>query len=571
MKSLVPFLIFFSSIVQAYTLSRNHEGLEVKWATQNIPVQIYHNADDLSATQTQQIINESLSQWNANSPIQMSESSLSRNTISFSSDPRYFGPGVIGVTLLSYEPSNGNITQGNILINQTSYGVDRFFYLSSLPNLSSTGLVYLGDVLSHEMGHLLGLSHSEVVDSTMVYANFKGQYEISNDEIGAIHELYNVSGRGQISGRVVGGNAKIFAAHVSAISVSTGEVVASVFSEDNGTFSIKGLAVDDAYYLYIEPPKDLDRLPSYLSSAQSDFCPGVYVGDFFEGCSSSAKGSPQIVYANTDVGDVTIRCSVRLADDYLEDKLIDQSVATRNFSSTQNIYHKSFVSKYDEEALSTSAFNYTNYDEFELDYTSYSGDSSDYLNLSLTSSQLGSTLDFRIEVAGPFGTQVFTSGVNPSTLKTIYDQSFGLALSSTPALNIFTVRIYAKRISPSELTSEFPSPELFTQDEYKFLFSAAVMNGGELVRDNNQQYDDNAQCKEAPLAYNVSANPVSPDDFGGGNQISTSPSSDQIEAAPSCGSVDLTKRESSQFFPLLFSLFLGLALSFAWKAKITLS
>ena len=77
---------------------------------------------------------------------------------------------------------NGSITNPNTFTDDKS--------------VSGGYYAYLGDVLSHEMGHFLGLGHSEVFGSTMIFSVFKGQHTIHNDDIAGLDHLYSHLNKG---------------------------------------------------------------------------------------------------------------------------------------------------------------------------------------------------------------------------------------------------------------------------------------------------------------------------------------------------------------------------------------
>jgi Matrixin len=258
-----------------------------------------HNGTDVTASQSSTVVNEVLNQWNAVSPIPVVSTNFGTNTFSYSNDTRYFGPGVVAVTILNYDAGVGRVSSGQILVNQTT---SRGFCLTAdkagnnctTPGAGLLTRVYLGDVVAHEMGHLLGLGHSEVRDSSMLFTTFKGQHTPHADDVAGVRKIYSSPGYGTLSGTVLGGNrTPVFGAHVQAISTRTGAIAAATLSQENGSFIIEGLELSDTYYIYVEPLNYLEGLPDAYRSAQKDFCPGAYVGSFFETCGSAGKGHPQ--------------------------------------------------------------------------------------------------------------------------------------------------------------------------------------------------------------------------------------------------------------------------------------
>lgn len=73
-----------------------------------------------------------------------------------------YGSFLYGLTVLTYRESDGEIVDGDILLNDAQYD----FCAGSCP----AGQTAVVNTLTHEVGHLLGLDHSQVPASTM-FAN----------------------------------------------------------------------------------------------------------------------------------------------------------------------------------------------------------------------------------------------------------------------------------------------------------------------------------------------------------------------------------------------------------------
>jgi predicted Zn-dependent protease len=236
-------------------------GAELFWANPNVPVKISTNTTDLSAVQTVNIISDSMNQWNQNSPAQILNSSSSTNKIEFVSDFPY-GSAVLGLTELSYN-SNGAIQKASILLNDD-------YTFKANPGLYGAGEVYLGDVVTHEIGHLFGLSHSEVLNSSMFYSSYSGQSSLSSDDKSGIRAKYGQN-YGTITGFVKGGSSiGVLGVHVQAISRKTGESIGAI-SDETGSFVVSGLDLNDTYYIYTSPIKNPNSLPGYFANVQNEF------------------------------------------------------------------------------------------------------------------------------------------------------------------------------------------------------------------------------------------------------------------------------------------------------------
>ena len=288
----------WSSLVGAYVVNVGVSGEKLLWpnSVNTLTLRVDPStASGISSFNVSQIVGASAAAWNQASQktIQISAGSGTQsnsNDLIFSTDPLWFGgsAGVVGVTQVAYDEKSGAIVEADIILNDT--------YDFSTSNQDE---FYLGNVLTHEMGHFLGLSHSQLPNATMFYRLRRGQHTLFSDDKGAAKALRSASKGHSISGTVIGGNLKIpvLGSHVSAISLNKGEVVAGTLSDQLGNFTIYGLDASDSYYLYVEPVKNLGSLPSYYKDTKSNFCDSGtdYRGSFFQSCFSSGIGHPQLI------------------------------------------------------------------------------------------------------------------------------------------------------------------------------------------------------------------------------------------------------------------------------------
>ncbi len=162
-----------------------------------------------------------------------------------------------------------NLRQGNLVrLAETD------IILSPTQRLATDGNAAAGDIqsiLTHELGHALGLEHSAIVAATMFPAGSAGQTTLRSleaDDVAAIQQLYagDTSGdTGAISGRVLTtGGAPVFGAHLTATDAD-GIVRVGGLTDRDGNFTLPSLPAG-AYQLYAEP-LDGPMLPEDLSDA----------------------------------------------------------------------------------------------------------------------------------------------------------------------------------------------------------------------------------------------------------------------------------------------------------------
>ncbi|MBL6991306.1 MAG: matrixin family metalloprotease [Bacteriovoracaceae bacterium] len=390
--------------VYSYVHGLQKNGNGIKWPVSTSSVNFYVNPSNnntLTSEVVSQIVSSSISQWNTHTPFETSYNILSgvptqwSNDIYFTTDRNIFtGSGVVGVTRITFAETNGHILETDIILNDNVT-----FYNDK------TSSYYLGNVIAHELGHALGLGHSQSNWATMFYYLSKGQASLNDDDIAGVFDIYSHTypdgTKGRIYGKIVGGSSLIgiFSTHVQAISLKKGKVVASVLSNFDGSFEINGLDKSDTYYLYIEPVSYLTNLPVYYWSAKKDFCAldRNYRGSFFQTCHSSDEGFPQGIqltdsnYA-VDVGNVTIRCRLDVPPEFLDDKVLEETEL--DMGEDPNYMGNAFVGFFTDEQVASKTI-----DEFVIDLKNYAvSDNNKYLTIKLISQSLYAPLKVNLKV-----------------------------------------------------------------------------------------------------------------------------------------------------------------------------
>lgn len=573
------FLIFVCQLqtAGAYVLSQTKNGTSVHWPAASTVLDLYvnsQNGQSLDDNTIQTIAASSLAQWNdignvtLRKNVTLNKGQEEFNEIYFSTDPNVFsGSGVIGITQVGFQETTGEIVEADILLNDN-------FTFSTTPSDPS----YLGNVITHEAGHFLGLGHGQVVGSTMFYSLTRGQYQVNDDDKAGLYSLYpngNVN-VGALTGTIIGGKnlTPVFGAHVQAISVKSGKVMASTISEMNGRFRIDGLPQSDQYVIYTSPIKQIG-LPTNYANVRSDFCESStkYRGSFYQSCGASSEGFPQAIRLNSgliEVGKVTIRCGLDSPPEYLQNKGAVSSQFDVNTYSQSGL-GGSFVGFFSNAEMTDGTAN----DKFRInlssisDWDTVSTSTSLYVHLKISNQAFYSPFKANVSVT--------RSGVTTAVLPYYKQNSDGWMNIETdtyisinraiPSDNDFTIHVIPEDMRsavpagiPYSRTDYFPVMDEFVDSLYFYLATTDIVkkNGDGTYTQVSSRSDvlsDNTTCPDAINTYaltNYSAN-------------GTASSSDRKKSAAGCGTVDMDNGASGGpggfFVGLIFSFLISYALS----------
>ena len=201
-----------------------------------------------------------------------------RTTLGFQDRPEL--DRVLGATSFLIDTTDGAIVEADVFFNS------RFAW--SVSAGGTPGRVDLESVALHELGHLLGLSHSALGETELtgtggrrVIASGSVMFPIAMaagtiadrvlqaDDIAGISDLYPAAGQlsstGGITGRVTKNGQGLLGAHVVAFNPETGALVANFALNANGEFAIARLE-PGPYILRVEPLDDAE-VDSFFSTA----------------------------------------------------------------------------------------------------------------------------------------------------------------------------------------------------------------------------------------------------------------------------------------------------------------
>ncbi|MGB0453543.1 MAG: matrixin family metalloprotease [Bacteriovoracaceae bacterium] len=538
-KLLFFVLILISSPGHSYVKSLTGSGKAIKWNDSTEEIRFYLDKNSapsqIGSNDFESIFVGALNSWNElgkfNLTYEITNSTASRRNDVYFSD-FLVGSNALGVTRVSFNQATGQIIETDIMLS------------TFLVNKDSSTDEYLGNILTHEIGHALGLSHSQIAYSTMFYKATRGQHTLSEDDKNGFYDVYSIkkSGTGTVKGKIVGGQdlVGIFGSHVQLISVDDLSVVVSTVSEPNGDFQFNNVDKSKEYFLKVAPLELLETLPTYYEDVTSGFCLGYtdYKPSLWQGCGSSSEGKPVNInfqsQSTIDAGFVTIRCNTDVPAQYLLDR---EDGYELDLSKRTNTY----LGYFSEVDLRNSAVDKIHLDLSNVALPALSTGDQNLLEISIMAQSLYSPLKIKSKVIFQDYTEIeygatdwIDNDLNPQT-----DLKFTILLSPVASSNVFDIEVtpqhfetlnfningknevltgYLSGVSNYSLDDYFPDYDAFKAALPNYLFSARAYtlksNGDKVylkspyVAENYELYD-NRWCPDADLSYKLSPNTVS--------------------------------------------------------------
>ena len=547
----------------AYVINRTDSGEIIKWSSsKNINLFLSTSTPDLSSVEVNSAVTNSVNQWSSrvSNPINISVSNdgavSNRNDIYFQSDNEFFSdPSIVAVTQYIVNSSTSQIQEADIILN------DSIHEFSS----NSTHMKYLGNVVTHELGHLLGMGHSQVINSSMFYELRKGQASISEDDDSGIRYLYGSSTLGTISGSVAGGSneTSVFGAHVSAFSLEKGRIISAAVSDSDGSFTISNLPLDDTYFIYTEPLNNLSSLPNYYNVSKKDFCDSNkdYKGSFFQRCFGNDRGNPYGIKIsssnkNIDIGTVSIRCGLDVPGDYNRAKgtSYDISLVTQDV----NNYHVGSSSVgFFNSRINSGVIEFDDLDdEYNLDlslydlYNFFPGKSL-YLEVQVHTQPFFSPLRVITTLDhDDFLTPTVTPDLaNPIAVDSDGNYDLGVKLN-VPLYADSSKNIYSLKVTPKNIDQVYTSGvvgDIFSAGRHNYnerrhfyfittrLVEKVGVNFIEVSEKNYGELTDNKSCLDASSTYQVTGNII-----GASTETLRKSSKKDDSLGLACGSINYT-------------------------------
>jgi len=279
------FIVVFglmTASVAAYTRITSSSGHSPRWAAMPIPFWINQrgypsiaNGSDTAAVlasfRTWQAIPSADIRFDYRGPTSASTVGHDGvNMVSFVDTSTPLGSSVIAVTFSWFN------TQGNEVLFDEADII--FSTAMTFSTSGESGKFDIQSVLTHEIGHLLGLDHAGMVSSVMVpfgQTSQINQRTLQYDDIAGVSEIYPKGNPavGRITGFVLNGGSGLFGAHVVAVD-SSGTAWVSTLSQPTGYFDLKFLP-PGSYKIYAEaldgPVTEQNISTSWYRNLSTDF------------------------------------------------------------------------------------------------------------------------------------------------------------------------------------------------------------------------------------------------------------------------------------------------------------
>jgi predicted Zn-dependent protease len=574
MKGLILlYLAFLSSdYLQAYVPSETIAEKKIKWPSskERLDITLNPTSWNLSSTNVEWVMEQSVDEWNDHAPFTLNlntsvyaSPSQDQSTISFSTNSGYFGTGVLAVTSVNYDETSGLISNATILVNESFLNPTAF---TAIATSTSESQVYLGDVITHELGHLFGLGHSESYESTMLHSVFRGQHTLSDEDIHSINAHYEVSGR-WIKGKVIGGSqVPVYGAYVQLVDQATASVYASTISDEDGSFVFNALE-SGRYSIMISPIRLSTSISSKYDNSRTDFCPGDYIVGTYSKCGGRHLGRPQVFdlesVSSIDVGNITIKCGSNVNQEYLLNKL-ENDYFTMDYYNGEKLEYGSFLGLFFENEIE-SAYADSEYDRLKIDLTDLDTSGGGYkLKINISSGLFFNQASLRVGIKRE--DEATATMYDPATTSLNLpevDRSYSINLSTTTSDNIIYLDIYPQDLTSTFQTAMYAAPSIFVQKPYLYLITYDLTDayGNTLHSHSSYPYEDNTYCTDGDYTYKVVKTNVN-------DALQANALSEDAGGALSCATIGNSSKKNSLFSILLGFCFVLVARLFARKISI---
>ncbi len=254
------------------------------------------------------------------------------NSIFFASQKnKNIDENIVGHTQTWFNAKTGAMIETDVMLNDVHY------QLTDDPNDTSSNhptlkRVHLNNVITHELGHVIGLSHSNSINASMLYLEFYEQFKLGCDDFAGAKHLYPhyKSETGSLQGVIVNSsNQPAAGVVVTVFSSLRGVPIASVHTDQTGKFLFAALEPGPYTLMVDEYVGTSSSVPRILKPGETRICMNQHFPKNFvtEGDSRTLKKFQIQQKLVTDIGQFQIRCdSISNSDEFFQKQPSDTFV-----------------------------------------------------------------------------------------------------------------------------------------------------------------------------------------------------------------------------------------------------
>lgn len=184
-------LVLFATEASAFKLKNTSAGASIQWMQDRVVFAPVPTGDGRRDALLRRALRASVDAWSRASALTTAMGEESENRVSWSGDSWDFDPAFLAVALTRYDVATGRIISAEIVINELGANwADR----RSEPQRSAH--FDLQNTLTHEVGHAVGLGHSEEETATMYAsadADEVSKRTLARDDIEGVQALYGMA------------------------------------------------------------------------------------------------------------------------------------------------------------------------------------------------------------------------------------------------------------------------------------------------------------------------------------------------------------------------------------------